>query len=108
MLLFVINTTIYAISIIFNNEITKTDFGAREVVMFFRFCEINKAKEIRANNPAISKSKILNATVFDGVLKLTSLSNSEFLGNISGILIIWSPFDSSSAKLYCTIVSKLW
>ena len=106
--LFVINTTVYAISIMFNNEITKTDFGEREVVLFFRICEINIAKEIRANNTAISTSKILNATEFDGVLKFTSLSNSEFFGNISGRFRIWSPFDSSSVKLYCTKVSKLW
>jgi hypothetical protein len=87
MLLFVINTAIYAISIKFNNTITKTDFGEREVVLFFRICERNSAKEIRANKPAFRPSKILNATVFEGVLKLTSLSNSEFFGNISGILI---------------------
>jgi hypothetical protein len=92
----------------FNNEIIKTDLSEREVVLFFRICEINKAKEIRANNPAISTSIILNSTVLEGVLKLTSLSNSEFFGNISGRLKAWSPFDSSSVKLYCTRVSKLW
>ena len=69
-------------SIMFNKEITRTDFGEREVVLFFRICEINKAKEIRANNPAISTSKILNATEFYGVLKFTSLSNSGLFGNI--------------------------
>ena len=108
MLLFVINTTIYAISVMFNNENAKTDFGEREVLLFCRIREINKAKEIRANNPAIRTSKILNSTVFEGVLKLTSLSNSEFFGNISGRLKVWSPFDSSSVKLYFTRVSKLW
>ncbi len=95
-------------SIMFNNEITKTDFREREVVLFFRICEINKAKEIRANNPAISTSKILNATEFDGVLKFTSLSNSGLFGNISGRFRIWSPFESSSVKPYCIKVSKLW
>jgi hypothetical protein len=84
MLLFVINTAIYIISIKFNNTITKTDFGEREVVLFFRICERNSAKEIRAKKPAFRQSKILNDTVFEGVLKLTSLSNSEFFGNISG------------------------
>ena len=68
MLLFVINATIYATSIMFNNEITKTDFREREVVLFFRICEINKTKDMRANNPAISTSIILNSTVFEGVL----------------------------------------
>ena len=105
MLLFLINTTMYPISIMFNNEITKTDFREREDVLFFRICERNKAKEIRAKKATIRTSKILNATVFEGVLKLTSLSNSEFFGNISGILIMWSPFDSSSVKAYCTNVS---
>ena len=66
----------------FNDEITKTDFGEKEVELFFRNCEINKVKEIRANNTAISTSKILIATEFDGVLKFTSLSNSAIFGNI--------------------------
>ena len=92
----------------FNNKIAKTEFGESEVDLFFCNCEINKAKEIRANNTAISTSKILIATEFDGVLKFTSLSNSVFLGNISGRLKVWSPFDSSSVKLYCTKASKLW
>ena len=56
----------------FNNEITTTGFGEGEVVLFFRICEINKAIEISANKPAISPSKILNATEFDGVLKFSN------------------------------------
>ena len=108
MLLFVIITTMYAISIMFNKEINKTDFSEIEVVLFFRICEINKVKEINANKPAIRTSKILNPTVFEGVLKLTSLSNSAFFGNISCRSKAWSPFDNSSIKSYCTRVSKLW
>ena len=72
----------------FNKEITNTDFKEREELPFLRTCEINKAKVVSANITIISKSKILNATVFEGVLKLTSLSNSELFGNISGIRII--------------------
>lgn len=107
MALFVSSTIMYPMSSIFNKAIITADFSESEAILFFRISEINNAIEIRVNNPEISTSKILNAIEFDGVLKFTNLSNSAFWGNISEMLMIWSPFDSSSVKLYCISESKL-
>ena len=90
---------------IFNNEIASTGFIESDVGLFFRISEISDAKEISANNPAISTSKIRNAIVFEGVLKFTSLSNSEFFGKISGRFMIRSPFVNSSVRLNWARVS---